>query len=120
MQLNSKNLKVFAAKHYTNDNCESIEEFEEDFKKFMLSNKMFTRIVNGRVSSIRLLCNHVITLTNNFEVDAVKRIMLFLCNEKEKESCKTVLNYLNFLSPLEWQEVKFCLQTAILLKEMDR
>jgi len=122
--MTDKAIEIFGMKNvalmgYTNATISTQEEFEEDFAKFMMAKKLATRIYLGKTDSIRLLCNHIICITNVFDVTTVKHIFKDLCTA-EISSIKTVMTYLNFLDTKEWADVKHCLRTAELLKEMDR
>tara|TARA_R100001509_G_C4799367_1_gene192533 strand:- start:238 stop:621 length:384 start_codon:yes stop_codon:yes gene_type:complete len=119
MDLNDKNLEVFAAKHYRSESCLSKEEFLEDLSRHKLAKKLVKKFAARRSENIRLLCNHVLCFTNSFELSAAKKILMFGLNEKEKEVMKTVLNYFGFLVPSEMPNIKFDLYTAKILKEMD-
>ncbi len=120
MELTKENLTVFAAKYYTNEGCSSVEEFEEDLNQSSLAKKMARKIGTGSSTNIRLLCNHVQCFTNNFEIQAAKKILLLELNEKEKKILKTVLNYFGFIRVDEMVDIPYCISTAKLLKDMDR
>lgn len=120
MQLNKFNIEVFAARNYINEACLSREEFEEDFQRSELARKMTRKIIRGASVNIRLLCNHILCFTNNFQIEAAKQILLFEATEEEKQVLKTVLNYFNFVGENEMTDTRFHLETAKLLKEMDR
>ena len=119
MNLNNFNYEIYAAKNYTNETCLSREEFEEDLERANLSKKMARKVIRGSSVNIRLLCNHVLCFTNNFEIEAAKRLLMFDSSEEERQVIKTVLNYLGFIAPGELPHIKFHLTTAKLLKEMD-
>lgn len=112
-------VKNAAIKAYVETNISSQSDFEEDYQRFMLAKKLATRIYLGKSDNIRLLCNHIICITNVFNLDGTKDIFLHACNE-EVSCIKTVLTYLNFLDKFEWSSTPHCLNTAKLLKEMDR
>ena len=112
-------VKNAAIKAYIETNISSQQEFEEDYQRFMLAKKMATRIYLGKSDNIRLLSNHIVCITNVFDIGGTKDIFLYLCNE-EISSIKTVMTYLNFLDTREWNSIPHCLHTAKLLKEMDR
>lgn len=120
MELSKQNLPVYASRFYTNENCESVEEFEDDLKSYRLAQKLASRISNGKSDNIRLLCNHVMCFTNNFELQAAKKILMFEAREEEKKVLKTVLNYFGFLAVGEMPEIAFSLEAAKALKEMDK
>jgi hypothetical protein len=120
MELTKDNIVLFAAKYYTNENCSSMEEFEEDLHQSVLSKKLARKIISKSSVNIRLLCNHVQCFTNNFELQAAKKILMFEAKENEKKVIKTVLNYFGFIQVGEMNDTPFCLETAKMLKEMDR
>lgn len=120
MILTSKNIEIFAARNYRNEFCISKDEFEEDFKTFLLIKRSVRKILKGKSDNIRLLSNHLISCVNVFHLDAVKQILLFEATKEEREVFKTLFNYFGYLSPTEMAEERFCLRTAKLLKEMDR
>lgn len=119
MQLNKFNIEIYAAKHYTNETCLSRSEFEEDLARAELAKKMARKVIRGSTVNIRLLCNHVLCFTNNFEMNAAKNLLMFDTTETEREVLKTILNYFGFLIPGEMPHIKFHLTTAKLLKDMD-
>lgn len=119
MELNSDTLEYFAAKNYKNPFCHSKAEFLEDLNRFKLAKKLAKKINTDKTKNIRLLVNHVICFTNNFELQAAKKILFFFAVDKEKEVFKTVLTYLSLVDKNEYTDVNHCLLTAKLLKEMD-
>lgn len=119
MELNSSTLEYFAAKNYKNPFCHSKEEFIEDLNRFKLAKKLAKKINTDKTRNIRLLVNHIICFTNNFELQAAKRILFYFATEDEKKVFKTVLTYLSLMSTQEQNEISHCLQTAKLLKDMD-
>lgn len=119
MDLNDKNLEVYAAKYYRSESCLSKEEFLEDLARHKLAKKLVKKFSAKRSENIRLLCNHILCFTNSFELPAAKRILMYGISDKDKEVMKTVLNYFGFLIPNEMPDIKFDLYTAKSLKEMD-
>lgn len=93
-KLTEDNFLLFAMHHYDNPQCHSIQEFEEDLKKFLYLKKLISRYKNNEELRERLILNHIIVLYNIFG-DAATR-MLFL---KIDKSCwgvlVTFLLYLN-------------------------
>lgn len=118
MELNKDNIEVFAARFYTNPSCLTKDEFLEDLNRRNSIKRMTKRVSTEKKTSIRLLCNHIISFANNFEVGAAKRILLMDLNEKEQSVLNTIFNYLGYTVPGEVKE--FHLFTAKALKEMDK
>ena len=119
MELNSSTLEYFAAKNYKNPFCHSKEEFIEDLNRYKLAKKLAKKINADKTKNIRLLVNHIICFTNNFEVQAAKRILFYFATEGEKTVFKTILTYLSLMDTNENKEISHCLVTAKLLKDMD-
>ena len=47
-----------------------------------------------------------------------KELMLFHCNDSEKRVFKTIFEYLAYLEEDEFMDIKFSLETAVLLKKL--
>lgn len=93
-KLTDNNFILYAMHHYDNPQCHSLEEFDEDLKKFLYLKKLLSRYkVNGELRE-RLILNHIIVLYNIFGESATR--MLF---HKIDSSCWTVL--ITFLVYLE-------------------
>lgn len=95
MNLNESNFLLFAAKHYDNPSCSSMEEFHDDLNRFKYVKRLFTKYkANGDLKE-RLVLNHIIVLYNLFG-DATTR-MLFLKLEGQWQYLKPFLITLNRL-----------------------
>lgn len=96
MKLTEDNFLLYAMHHYDNTQCHSIEEFEEDLKRFLYLKKLFSRYKKDGELRERLILNHIIVLYNLFG-DATTD-MLFYKVEKEYWSILgTFLVYINRL-----------------------
>ena len=85
-KLNEGNFLVYAMHHYDNPQCHSLQEFEEDIKKFLYLKKLLSRYKNYDELRERLILNHIIVLYNIFGESATR--MLFY---KIDASCWDVL-----------------------------
>jgi hypothetical protein len=74
-KLNDANFLVFAMHHYDNPQCHSLNEFEDDLKKFLYLKKLLSRYKNNGELRERLILNHIIVLYNIFGENTTK--MLF-------------------------------------------
>ena len=117
MQLDKKNFEKYAFDNYRNAIADKAE-FKEDLRKAQHARKLATKIVNGKDVNIRLLVNHVILFFNVFEATAAKELLLYHSNDAEKRVFKTIFEYLSYLNTDEYPEIKFCLETAVLLKRL--
>lgn len=92
--LTDDNFLQFAMKHYDNPQCHSLQEFDEDLKRFLYLKKLFSRYKNSGELRERLILNHIIILYNLFGNAATR--MLFFRMEKEYWSyLVTILLYLS-------------------------
>jgi len=92
-KLNEGNFLVYAMHHYDNPQCHSLQEFEEDIKKFLYLKKLLSRYKNNGELRERLILNHIIVLYNIFGESATR--MLFY---KIDESCwDTLITFLVYL-----------------------
>ena len=96
MQLTDDNFLLYAMHHYDNIQCHSIEEFEEDMRKFLYLKKLLSRYKNNGELRERLILNHIIVLYNIFGESATD-MLLFKIDEEHKPALATFLVYLNRL-----------------------
>lgn len=111
-KLNEGNFLVYAMHHYDNPQCHSLQEFEEDIKKFLYLKKLLSRYKNYDELRERLILNHIIVLYNIFGESATR--MLF---HKIDESCWDVLvTFLVYLDrmPAELPEYGIILSDIVL------
>lgn len=81
MKLNDDNFILHAMRNYDNTQCHSVQEFEEDLKRFLYLRKLFSRYQNDGDLKERLILNHLIVLYNLFGSALTE--MLFFKIEKE-------------------------------------
>jgi hypothetical protein len=92
-KLNESNFILYAMHHYDNPQCNSVQEFEEDLKKFLYLKKLFSRYKNNGELRERLILNHIIVLYNIFG-DAATRMLFYKIDESCWDSLATFLVYL--------------------------
>jgi hypothetical protein len=93
-KLNDNNFLVYAMHHYDNPQCHSLDEFDEDLKKFLYLKKLISRYKKDGELRERLILNHIIVLYNVFG-EATTNLLFY----KIDESCWDVL--VTFLVYLE-------------------
>ena len=111
-KLNEGNFLVYAMHHYDNPQCNTLQEFEEDIKKFLYLKKLLSRYKNYDELRERLILNHIIVLYNIFGESATR--MLFY---KIDKSCWDVLvTFLVYLDrmPAELSEYGIILSDIVL------
>ena len=79
--------------HYDNPQCHSLEEFEEDLKKFLYLKKLLSRYKKDGELRERLILNHIIVIYNVFGETATN--MLF--HKIDKESWDSLITFLVYL-----------------------
>lgn len=92
-KLSESNFLLYAMHHYDNPQCHSIEEFEEDLKKFLYLKKLFSRYKKDGELRERLILNHIIVLYNVFG-DATTDMLFYKIEEECWSSLITFLVYL--------------------------
>ncbi len=92
-KLNESNFLLYAMHHYDNPQCNSVQEFEEDLKKFLYLKKLFSRYKNNGELRERLILNHIIVLYNIFGESAT-RMLFYKIDESCWDALVTFLVYL--------------------------
>jgi hypothetical protein len=95
LKLEESTFRFYAAKHYDNPQCSSIEEFEEDLKRFQYLRKLFNKYRQLGELKERLILNHLIILYNCFGPEATN--MLFMKLEEYHDLLKPFVEYLNYM-----------------------
>jgi len=95
-ELTHDNFILYAAKHYDNNQCHSVDEFLEDIRRIKYIKKLFTRYEQNGDLKERLILNHIIILNNVFGPVHTVRI-LFLKMPKHLHLIKPFLILLNIL-----------------------
>lgn len=96
MNLTDDNFILYAMHHYDNPQCHSIEEFEEDLKRFLYLKKLFSRYIKDGELKERLILNHIIVLYNLFG-DATTDM---LYHKMEKEYWSVLTTFLVYINRL--------------------
>ena len=92
-KLCENNFLLNAMHHYDNPQCHSLEEFEEDLKKFLYLKKLLSRYKKDGELRERLILNHIIVLYNVFG-DAATNMLFYKIEEDCWNSLVTFLVYL--------------------------
>jgi hypothetical protein len=79
--LTEDNFLTYAMHHYDNTQCYSLEEFNDDLKRFLYLKKLFNRYHNECDLKENLILNHLVVIYNIFGDNATN--MLFFKIEKE-------------------------------------
>lgn len=95
MQLNEDTFMVWAAKHYDMRRAASIDEFNDDLKRFQYLKRLFRRYEEMDDLKVRLILNHLIVLYNCFGTATTP--MLFMRLEEYHKFLKPFVMYLSYM-----------------------
>lgn len=97
MKLNDDNFLLKAMHSYDNAQCHTVQEFEEDLKRFQYLRKLLKRYKKDGELRERLILNHIIVLFNLFG-DSTVDMLFFKVEEEYWPTLVTFLLYLNRIS----------------------
>ena len=117
-ELNNANFELYAAKHYRNNQCLSVEEFHDDVAKFKYVVRLLRRYRDTGKIQERLLLNHIITIYNVFEIAAANRMIFHRVDIDLWPELKTFLVYLNYLPENLHKNINIDLSIATKLKDL--
>lgn len=92
-ELNDDNYVIFAIKNYENPQSATIEDFEEDMKRFKWIKRLLKRYKTSGELNAHLLINHFIILYNIFG-DAATPLLFYKIDKEFWVIVKTFLVYL--------------------------
>lgn len=96
-KLDNDNYTLYAAKHYDNPTCRSVDEFNEDLTRLIYLKRLFRRYRRTGELRERLILNHLITFYNVFGTEAATRLLFFKIDNDLFDVLKTFLVYLEYL-----------------------
>ena len=96
-KLDDDNFLLFAAKHYNNPQCKSMDEFYEDLNRIKYIKRLLKKYRKTGILRERLLLNHIIILQNIFGPICCCRILFYKIEEELHSDLKTFLVFLNYL-----------------------
>ena len=97
-KITAKNFSAYAMKHYDDPQCEDIEDFQEDLRRFRYLKRLLHRYHENGELRERLMLNHLICIFNVFGYDACMRMLEFkIKNVNYWSSIKTMLLYLEYI-----------------------
>ena len=95
--LNEKNYVHFAMKYYMNNQCTSVEEFNEDLNKIKYVKRLFNRFLATGELRTNLIMNHLIVIYNVFETEAATRMLFFKVEKRFYSILKPFLLFMERL-----------------------
>lgn len=107
-KLSENNFLVYAMHHYDNPQCHSLEEFEEDLKKFLYLKKLLSRYRKDGELRERLILNHIIVLYNVFG-EAATNMLFYKVDRECWNALVTFLVYLERMPEVvQEHSIKLC------------
>lgn len=105
MILTEETFLLYAAKHYDMRKAASMQEFQDDLKRFQYLKRLFKRYDDEKELKTRLILNHLIILYNCFGPKATE--LLFLKLEEYHKYLKPFVVFLNYMPDyVEYGEVR--------------
>ena len=92
--LTEDNFLQYAMHHYDNSQCYSLEEFNDDLKRFLYLKKLFSRYKYEKDLKENLILNHLIVIYNIFG-DQATNMLFFKIEEEYWDTLMTFLVFLN-------------------------
>jgi hypothetical protein len=89
----NENYVLYAAKHYSNCECESDDDFFADLKRIKYIKRLLKKYEESGDLKERLILNHIIVLFNLFGQEATVRLLFFKLTDYSS-SLKPFLEYL--------------------------
>jgi len=97
-KLTAKNFQAYALENYDDPQCEDIEEFHEDLRRFRYFKRLLHRYHEDGEMRERLMLNHLTCIFNVFGFEASMRMLRFKVKEDRYwPSIRTMLIYLGYI-----------------------
>jgi|TARA_X000001316_G_scaffold12156_1_gene5867 hypothetical protein len=97
MELNEKNILLYASRHYYNPTFSDIEEFHEDLKRFKYIKRLVNRYIENDKLSERLILNHLIVIFNVFGAEAALNMLQVKLDKEHWSTIKPFLVFLKYI-----------------------
>jgi hypothetical protein len=118
-KLTAKNFAAYAIKHYDDPQCEDMDDFYEDLRRFRYLKRLLFRYYQHDELRERLMLNHLICIFNVFGYDASMRMLKFKIKDVEYwSSIKTMLLYLGYVEEGFEVEVPIDEKLAMTLRQV--
>ena len=118
-KLTAKNFAAYAIKHYDDPQCEDMDDFYEDLRRFRYLKRLLFRYYQHDELRERLMLNHLICIFNVFGYGASMRMLKFKIKDVEYwSSIKTMLLYLGYVEEGFEVEVPIDEKLAMTLRQV--
>jgi len=118
-KITAKNFNAYALKYYDDPQCEDIEDFHEDLRRFRYLKRLLHRYHESGEMRERLMLNHLITIFNVFGFEASMRMLEFkIKSDNYWSSIRTMLLYLGYVENTWKSDINLDSNLAKRLKEL--
>ncbi len=110
-------IDICANTHYDNRGA-SIEELEDDMKRFKYLKRLFRKYDTSKEFKSRLIINHIIILANVFGIDAATTLLFFKIDKQHWSILKTILIFLNYMPEKDMIDIEIDQNVMIELRKI--
>jgi len=104
-RITQDNFLIYATKMYDNPHCVSVDEFNDDLRRFSSIKRLLLRLTrNDDKVNLRMLLNHIMIITNVFGNFPAVRLLYVYCPEETYSFLTSIFAFLSIL-PKEIPEV---------------
>jgi hypothetical protein len=104
--ITEENIIRIAMLRYDNIQCNSIEEFQQDYNRVQCVKKLINKHIRGYEMNIRLILNHIIILHNAFDTLSIDMLFFALRDSTQHmEIVKAFLVYLKYIESDTWNDI---------------
>lgn len=100
--INDSNWLQYALNNYENPHLSSLDDFDEDLKRFSYIISLLNKYENKDILKHRLILNHIIILCNCFGVKGATNLLWYKIPSKHWKILGTFLLYLNMVESLDF------------------
>jgi len=118
VDVTEENYLIVAAKHYSNPQCSSTEEFYEDLNRIKYIKRLINRYHETGDLSDRLLMNHIIVFCNVFTINIGIKIMALKLEYKYWPVIKPFLVKLKYILPDDLTGIQMDPKVVKVLREV--
>jgi|TARA_R110000772_G_C13056126_1_gene414750 hypothetical protein len=115
-KLTEENLFLYAAKNYYNPTLLDIEEFYEDFNRFIYLKRLSNRYLEQDKLAYRLILNHLIIISNVFGIKPMLTILELKISNKHWRVIKPFLLFLKYIKEDDYVDISIDKKIADILR----
>jgi hypothetical protein len=104
VNLDKNTVLLYAAKNYQNPHCSSLNDFDQDVKRFIIARTIIRNFKKGKRVKIRLLLNHIIICANMFGNEAAGYLLIYYCEKELWPYLAAIFDFLQ-ITPLDFNTI---------------